>query len=95
MKNYSIPTPEQWPDSHLSCIDTTFGFVDQIHYYDVGGEYRAGLGAWAVVGSKIRFQRGVELLGQKYLRDIFGLKRNADIPNVSFSKAQLNLTDPG
>lgn len=72
MKNYSMPHPSVWPDPHLACVDTTFGFGEQIDRYDVGGEYRSGTGAWAGVGNRMRFSKGVTRIGEMYLREIFG-----------------------
>jgi hypothetical protein len=80
MKNYSMPHPSVWPDPHLACVDTTFGFGEQIDRYDVGGEYRSGTGAWAGVGNRMRFSKGVTRIGEMYLREIFG----GDTPPVSF-----------
>lgn len=74
-----MPDPSVWPDPHLACIDSTFGFGEQIDRYDVGGEYRSGTGAWAAVGNRMRFSRGVERIGEMYLREIFG----GDTPPVS------------
>ena len=68
----TIETPPVWPDKHLSCIDTTFGMVEQIGRYDMGAEARLGLGVWSQVLSKMRFSKGVEALGEKYLKETLG-----------------------
>lgn len=73
-----MPDPPVWPDAHVACIDTTFGFVEQINRYDVGGEYRSGTGAWAAVGNRMRFSPGIERIGEMYLREILGVR--GDVP---------------
>lgn len=46
--------------------------VEQIGRYDMGAEARLGLGVWAQVLSKMKFSKGVEVMGERYIMETLG-----------------------
>jgi len=69
------------PDQQVACVDSTFGFSDQVSRYDVGNEYRLGLGAWARVGQHLHFKTEIQRMADGYLRQLLNVRSAGPIPD--------------
>ena len=81
IRDHNLPQPSSPPDQHVSCIDTTFGFSDQVDRFDVGNEYRVGLGSWARVAQHLRFTKEINEVAQGFVREMLGVRAGAPVPD--------------
>ena len=68
------------PDDQLACMDSTYYALVDPERYDLGDEWRSGMGTWSAVGRYMRFQPGLVRMARDLLRDIWGLGWGDDVP---------------
>jgi hypothetical protein len=90
---YGLELPGKSPENHLACVDFAYYLVDRPAAYDVREEYRQGYGAWAHVGQFMRYRQEWLDLAESYLREIFSVKENEEIPPVSDLYCCVDLID--
>ncbi|KAG8923486.1 hypothetical protein FRC02_011115 [Tulasnella sp. 418] len=64
------------PDDHLTCFDSLY-FTAGRDTYEWEKDYSP---VWTLVGKHMRFTKKVEDIAMFYLRKVFGVQRNEDIP---------------
>lgn len=66
------------PHDQLACFDSLFfaGATETYEWEHISSP------AWNVIGTHLRFSQGLEDITMEYLRKIFGVNTNAQIPPV-------------
>ena len=77
------PEPERLPDDQLACMESTYWLVEDAENISLHDEWREGKGTWDKVGRHMRFQPGLVRVAGDYLRDVWALGWEEEIPNVS------------
>ena len=75
----SLENSTMLPDHQLGCFDILYyvGVADSLEIFH---QHSA---AWNIVGTNVRFNKKVESIAMPYLRRLFGVTSDSDIPPVS------------
>jgi hypothetical protein len=86
LKEMGREPPAKLPDNHLACIDSAYWIQVNADRYDLHGEWRDGYGVWSIVGQHMHFQPGLIKLAEDYLRFLWGVRPEEDLPSVRLQR---------